>query len=41
VAVRIFQRDDGLAILLGGVKLCSTHHLIHSGTACPICQGSG
>jgi len=38
VAVRIFQRDDGLAILLGGVKLCPTHHLIHSGSACPICQ---
>jgi hypothetical protein len=38
VAVRIFQRDDGLAILLGGVKLCPIHHLIHSGSACPICQ---
>jgi len=38
VAVLIFQRDGGLAILLGGVKLCPTHHLIHSGSACPICQ---
>jgi hypothetical protein len=38
VAVRIFQRDDGLAILLGGVMLCPTHHLIHSGSVCPICK---
>ena len=37
VKVRIFQRDDGLAILLGGVMLCPAHHLIHSGNKCPIC----
>jgi hypothetical protein len=38
VAVRIFQRDDGLAILLGSVRLCPSHHIIHSGLVCPICR---
>lgn len=38
VGVRMFQRDDGLAILLEGAMLCSRHQIIHSATGCPICQ---
>jgi len=35
VGVRMFQRDDGLAILLGGVALCPQHHIMHAGD-CPL-----
>lgn len=35
VGVRMFQRDDGLAILLGGVALCPLHHIMHAGD-CPL-----
>jgi len=35
--VRLFQREDGLAILLTNVRLCPTHQIFHSGPMCPMC----
>jgi hypothetical protein len=35
--VRLFQRSDGVGILLTGVNFCPRHQIIHSGTTCPIC----
>lgn len=37
VNVRLFQRSDGVGILLTGVSFCLRHQIIHSGTTCPIC----
>jgi hypothetical protein len=35
--VRLFQRKDGLGILLTGVNLCPRHQVIHGGQTCPMC----
>lgn len=36
-SVRLFQRKDGLGILLMGVSLCPRHQVMHSGQTCPMC----
>lgn len=35
--VRLFQRKDGMGILLTGVQLCPHHQLMHCGQQCPMC----
>lgn len=35
--VRLFQRKDGLGILLTDVQLCPRHQLMHGGQQCPMC----
>jgi hypothetical protein len=36
--VKLFQRDDGLVILILGTRLCPGHQIIHSDLGCPLCQ---
>src|SRR5262245_53456837 len=37
VGVRMFQRNDGLAVLLPDVRLCDQHQILHDGAAgCPL-----
>ena len=37
VNVRLFQRKDGVGILLTGISFCQRHQIMHDGTTCPIC----
>jgi hypothetical protein len=37
VGVKMFERSDGLAILLEEVRVCSTHQIIYKRESCPMC----
>ena len=37
VGVRMFQKGEGVGILLEGVKRCAEHHIMHSMAGCPLC----
>jgi hypothetical protein len=37
VGVRMFERPDGLAILLEAVRVCPTHQIIYKRESCPMC----
>lgn len=36
VRVDLFQRSDGLAVWLPGVRLCEKHNLMHGAAGCPL-----
>jgi hypothetical protein len=37
VGVRMFERPDGLAILLEAVRVCPAHQIIYKRESCPMC----